>query len=326
MDRTERFYHIEKLLQERTSVPVATFLEELGISIATFKRDLDYLRDRFKAPIVWDRKTRGYRFDPDHGQTGEFSHALPGLWFRASEIHALLTMRHLLAEVQPGLLDPHVQPLLNRLTVILASGDHAPEAVEHRVRILHTAQRIVDAKLFPEIAQAVLQRRRLQITHFNRETGASIQREVSPQRLVHYRGNWYLDALCHLRQSLRRFSVDVIETVYALPSAAEDVDEAVLEAELASGYGIFAGRDVQWAVLRFTAARARWVQAEHWHPKQIGQLDESGRYWLKLPYSQPQELIMDILRHGDQVEVVEPEILRAAVAGLIRRMAETYQK
>jgi predicted DNA-binding transcriptional regulator YafY len=326
MDRTERFYRIEQLLHERTSVPVETFLDELGISIATFKRDLDYLRDRFHAPIVWDRMSRGYRFDDANGQAGGIAHELPGLWFSASEVHALLTMRHLLAEVQPGLLDQHVQPLLTRLNAILGSADHAPETVERRVRILHAARRSVDTRLFPEIAQALLKRRRLLITHFNRQTRESLSREISPQRLVHYRDNWYLDAWCHLRQAIRSFAVDVIESVITLPTAAEDIDEQQLEDELASGYGIFSGKDVQWALIRFSPERARWVQSEQWHPGQTGYVDENSHYWLKLPYSQPQELIMDILRHGDQAEVIEPELLRTQVADLIRSMLANYQK
>ena len=52
MDRTERFYHIDRLLNERRVVPVQVFLEELEVSLATFKRDLEYLRDRFQAPII----------------------------------------------------------------------------------------------------------------------------------------------------------------------------------------------------------------------------------------------------------------------------------
>ena len=326
MDRTERFYRIEQLLHERNSVPVEVFLEELGVSVATFKRDLEYLRDRFQAPIVWDRMTRGYRFDTATGSGNTASHELPGLWFSASEVHALLTMRHLLADLQPGLLESHIQPLLTRLNAILGSADHAPEAIERRVRILHATRRSVDSRLFPEIAQALLQRRRLLISHYNRQTGASLQREISPQRLVHYRDNWYLDAWCHLRQGIRSFAVDAIETVMTLQGNADEVDEGKLEAELASGYGIFSGKDVQWALIRFSPDRARWVQSEQWHPKQSGYVDETGHYWLKLPYSQPQELIMDILRHGDQAEVMEPESLRAQVAGIVRNMLGRYEK
>lgn len=325
MDRTERFYRIDQLLHERRCVPVETFLAELGVSLATFKRDLDYLRDRFHAPIVWDRASRGYHFDHSGDATTALPHELPGLWFSASEIHALLTMRQLLAELQPGLLDPHVQPLLTRLNAILGSADHAPEAVERRVRIVHAARRSVDSRLFPEIAQALLKRRRLRISHFNRQTAERLDREISPQRLVHYRDNWYLDAWCHAREGIRSFAVDAIEAVVTLEVAAADVSEHQLDEELASGYGIFSGKTVTWALIRFSLERARWVQSEQWHPQQEGWLDESGHYWLRLPYSQPQELIMDILRHGDQAEVMEPVNLRNDVASLLHRMLERYQ-
>ncbi len=56
MDRTERFYKIENLLRARRAVSRSTFLEELGMSPATFKRDLEYMRDRFNVPIVYDRE------------------------------------------------------------------------------------------------------------------------------------------------------------------------------------------------------------------------------------------------------------------------------
>ena len=55
MNRTERFYKIDQMLDERRLVPIGVFLEELDVSRATFKRDMEYLRDRLHSPIVWDR-------------------------------------------------------------------------------------------------------------------------------------------------------------------------------------------------------------------------------------------------------------------------------
>ena len=52
MDRTERFYRIDQLLQERGVVARDVFLDELEVSLATFKRDLEYMRDRLNAPVV----------------------------------------------------------------------------------------------------------------------------------------------------------------------------------------------------------------------------------------------------------------------------------
>src|SRR5262245_42972135 len=106
MDRTERFYKIHQLLSARGAVRLGEFLEALGVSRSTFKRDLEYLRDRLNAPIEWDRAAGTYRFGPEAKDAPRY--ALPGLWFNASEIRALLTMQHLLANLQPGLLEPHV--------------------------------------------------------------------------------------------------------------------------------------------------------------------------------------------------------------------------
>ncbi|MEI2745897.1 MAG: HTH domain-containing protein [Ottowia sp.] len=102
MNRTERFYRIDQMLHERRVVPIETFLDELAISRATFKRDVEYLRERLHAPIVWDREAGGYRFDHQDGDAA--AHALPGLWFSAGELYALLAAHQLLGALEPGVL------------------------------------------------------------------------------------------------------------------------------------------------------------------------------------------------------------------------------
>ena len=311
MDRTERFYRIDQLLNQRRVVPLALFLEELGVSRATFKRDLEYLRDRLNAPIVWDREAGGYRFGaPDSGAR---QYELPGLWFNATEVHALLTMQHLLENLQPGLLGPHVAPLLARIRALMDAGDHAPEEVQRRIRILHMGARRVPLRHFESVSSALLSRKRLSLSHYNRGNDRVTEREVSPQRLVFYRDNWYLDAWCHLRRGLRSFSVDAIRRAVVIDRAARPVSERLLDQQLAAGYGIFSGARTRTARLRFSPERARWVADEVWHPQQTGAYDEDGYWLLEFPYSDDRELLLDVLKHGDQVEVLAPRDLRAKV-------------
>ena len=323
MDRTERFYLIDQLLNERRVVPLHTFLEALGVSRATFKRDLEYMRERLHAPIVWDPERRGYRFDAQ--DSGLRQYALPGLWFNASEIHALLTMQQLLENLQPGLLEPHLAPLRARVAALLDSGEHAAEEVRSRIRLLNVASRPVNPQSFGLVSSALLARRRLSIRHYNRARDEESEREISPQRLVWYRDNWYLDAWCHLRGGLRSFGLSGIRRALLLERRARNVSSRLLDAELGSGYGIFAGRRTQRARLRFSAARARWVAEERWHPSQEGRFDNEGRYVLELPFSDSRELLMDVLRHGAEVEVLAPAVLRREVAESHRRAAGLYR-
>lgn len=324
MDRTERFYKIHQLLTRKAIVPVQDFLGALDVSLATFKRDLEYLRDRLHAPIEWDRERRGYRYVAALPDAPRFE--LPGVWFSAAEIRALLTMQQLLAGMQPGLLEPHVKPLLARLRALLGAGAHSADEIERRIRILHLGARAVQLPHFEHAANAVLGRKRLDIVYRGRGSDQTTSREISPQRLVHYRENWYMDAWCHLRDGLRSFSVDAIQRARLLDKAAKTVPDSELDDILASGYGIFSGRATAWAKLRFTPERARWVGAEAWHPQQKGRFEIDGSYVLELPYADSRELVMDILRHGPDVEVLEPAELRRAVQRQLEAAVARYGK
>lgn len=312
MDRGERFRRITQLLHERTVVPRDAFLAELEVSPATFKRDLEYMRDRYNAPIVWDVDEGGYRFDrPANGPRFE----LPGLWFNEAEAHALLTMEHLLASLdQGGFIGTHIAPLRARLAAILDRGKASAADIRSRIRLIAFAPRTLPLEHFATVGLATQQRRRLQVSYYARSTDSTSQREVSPQRLVHYRGNWYLDAWCHLRNDLRKFALDGIREAKVLDTPADDIASETLEAHVATSYGIVHGDgDVRWARLRFTAERARWVAAEIWHPEQRGKIEPNGRYTLELPYRDDRELLLEIVKHAGEVEVLAPPELRDKV-------------
>ena len=322
MDRTERFYKIDHLLRERGTVTTRDFLHELEVSLATLKRDLEYMKDRHHAPIEYDRDAGGYRFVNPTPDTPKYE--LPGLWFSPTEAQALLTMEHLLETLEPSLLGAHVEPLKARLSALLSAGDRSTEEVRRRIRVIQLGARRHQPKHFKLVASAVLGRARLQLSYWNRMKDETTERVVSPQRLVFYRNNWYLDGWCHLRNGLRSFSLDAMKDVSTAPGKAKDVPEEQLKAVLASGYGIFSGAKVDWAVLRFVPAVARYVALEEWHSKQRGRLEPDGSYVLEVPFSSDKELVMDVLRYGADVEVVGPKGLREEVARRLKAAAARY--
>lgn len=324
MDRLERFYRMQSMLKARRFVRTQEFLDELEVSRATFKRDLDYMKDRLHAPIVYDREHEAYRFDDKVADRELWQ--LPGLWFNAQELQALLTMDRLLAELQPGVLSESLGPIRRRLKELLESGEHSAEEIARRIRVLPMGARQVEPAHFRVLSAALLSRRRLRLRHYRRQDGDTLDREVSPQRLVHYRDNWYLDAWCHKRQALRTFGVDAIEGAIVTDKPAKEVGEDTLDRHFASGYGIFAGGDTQKAVLLFNARRARWVSREIWHPRQDGRLQLDGSYLLEFPYAREPELVMDILKYGADVEVLSPPSLRAAVADEIEAAGRIYRR
>ena len=320
MDKFTRIFKLHQILDGRR-VPIARadLQTRLECSSATLTRLIAEARDYLDAPILFDRERGGYCYDT----TLNASYQLPGVWFNASELYALLTVETLLESAEPGLLADTLGPIKTRIKRILENQGVAAEPAERRIRILRQAGRGA-GELFQTLAGALMQRKRLAIIYYVRDRDEPTQREISPQRMVHYRDNWYLDAWCHARGGLRSFAVECVRTAAVTNTAAQDLPEAQLDAHFASAYGIFSGQSTATAVLRFTPYRARWVAGEHWHPQQSGRYLEDGRYELSIPYSDPRELIMDILKFGPDVEVVAPPELRAETAQRLRLAAGLY--
>ncbi|AWH54843.1 transcriptional regulator [Stenotrophomonas sp. ESTM1D_MKCIP4_1] len=321
MDRYERITALHRLLKSaRYPVTVATLQDKLGCSRATVYRDLAFLRDALMAPIEGDGEA-GFRYQADESDRFE----LPGLWLSSEELHALLASQHLLARTGGGVLSSVLAPLQQRIESLLAAQAGVSNWPVDRVRVIPHRGRKFDEGSFRTVASAVLERKQLAFEYRARSTDESTRRTVSPQRLTHYRDNWYLDAWDHDREALRSFAVDRVHKARVVDNGARDVAESELDEQLGASYGIFSGPPKGWATILFSAKAARWVADEHWHSKQQGRFLPDGRYELKVPYSVSRELLMDVLHYGSDAEIVEPVMLREQAKALLDLALTNYE-
>lgn len=316
----ERITKIIRFIRQRGSASMSFLKEKLEVSEATLKRDFAFLQDRLGCPLEWDRSKRGWVIRDELAAEGKFE--LPGVWFDSSEVVALLTMLHLVEGVQPGLLEDHVAPLKSRLRSMLAEGTVSARPIEQKIRLIHFAPRKVEPMHFQQVASGLLEGKQLHLEYWNRDLKESTKRAISPQQLVHYRENWFLDAWCHTRNALRSFSIDAIQSVRLLDEGAIEVSAKEMEDHFRSGYGIFAGPATKRAQLKFTPERAQWVSKETWHHNQTTAYAEDGSFVLEVPYSNDQELIMDLLRHSPEVEVIAPPELRQKLHAMLSAASE----
>lgn len=320
MNHFDRIYALHKILASRR-MPVSRKLleEKMECSRATVRRTIEVCRDYLGAPIKYDRKLNGYYYDRADGPNYE----LPGLWFNPSEIYALLTTHSLLSKVQPGVLEPHVGPLIERLNNIL-DQQHKGREIARRIRILQAAPRTADLDTFRKAADALVSRKKIKLLYHGRERDETTERWISPQRMVYYRDNWYVDGWCHKSKGLRTFSLDRMHIVYT-GEKAKTVSEAQLNKHFADAYGIFAGKATHKAVIHFSKKAAKWVADEHWHTRQESNPLPDGALELIVPYSDPRELVMDILKYGPEAEVISPKELRDEIKGRLWASLQHYQ-
>ncbi len=178
-NNSARLYRIEALIRSRGHVSFKSLLEELEVSAATWKRDLEFLRSRMGAPIEYDREVNGYRFGADTAAGGR--QELPVLWFSESELYSLLTAQQLLAGLDSdGLLSRHLQPLLDRIHQLLGSGEggDSTDKLLKRIKVIAALRRPVPSRFFERVSAALLQRRRLHLRYLKRGCGEVSERDV----------------------------------------------------------------------------------------------------------------------------------------------------
>lgn len=176
MSKIDELYRLHRLLDgRRTGISRATLTRDHGFSRSTLSRLIADLRDKLGAPLIHDKDRNGYHYDTADGR-----HLLPGLWFSADELLALVTLKHLLTHLEPGLLDDHLRPLQARIDQLLESNHLGAGEAAQRIRLLSIASRRKNPRHFQAVAHAVLQRHRLKIDYYNRERDQISQREISP--------------------------------------------------------------------------------------------------------------------------------------------------
>ena len=323
MDRYERILTLHRILKSaRYPVLFARLKDDLGCSRATLYRDIAFLRDALGAPIEsGDGEEATVRYAANEGDRFE----LPGLWLSSEELAALLALNELLGRSDPGVLAGALAPFRARIERLLSDHSSGRALPIERIRVLASGSRTLDQAAFRTVASALLNRQRLKFRYRARSTDSLTERIASPQRLAHYRDNWYLDAWDHSRDALRSFALDRIRDPQLLDEPALDRETGELDTHLASSYGIFSGAPKAWATIRFSSHAARWVADEHRHSQQQGSRLSDGRYELKIPYSNSRELLMDVMKYGPDAEVLAPISLREEMKIMLQLALGAYQ-
>lgn len=319
MDRFERVLLLHQLLAtHRYGLTTERLMLEAQCSRTTLYRDLELLRDSLGAPLENDgHKPCTWRYAAD---AIEHFH-LPGVWLGADAWYALLLAKKLVSVSGAGaLLGESLGRLPPRLQKML--GDKALQL--DRLRVLIAQARKVDDAVFRVVADAVLARCQLRFDYISRTSKRVGERTVSPQRLTHYRSNWYLDAWDENVLKLRSYALELIRAPKLSPTSARDVEPAALEGEQGKGYGILSGAVTGIAIIRFSPHAASWVKDEQWHTQQKIEFRTDGSLDLSLPYSDPTELLMDVLRYGAEAEVLRPPSLRRRMREMLVSAVRRY--
>lgn len=320
MDKLDRIQQLHRIFKShKRPVSIAKIADRLQCTDRNAKRIIYELRDRFLAPIEYDETAKGWHYDKNQPEPYE----LPGLWLTSQEIEGFSVILNLLKSLQADEFSQNLKPIERSLHKLLEANGVDSSVFSQHIKLIHRGDIQSNYKVLVTATEAINNQRRLDIQYKDYK-GAVTKRTISPLTLVHYCDNWYLDAWCHKREALRSFLLSRVIKTAVSTEAAKKVDQTQKEEHFASAYGIFAGKAKHMAEIAFFSDVAREVAAKQWHPEQELTWEPDNSLLLRVPYNDDRELVRDILKYGNNAEVLKPAALRSKIRNTLRGMWQIY--
>jgi len=315
----ERIHVILRMIHDR-SLPNATdFMEELEVTRRTIMRDLDYLRDRMKMPIDYDKKERGYYF------SGKVE-GVPLLEMRASDLLWFFVGQHFLRQAGDDELANLIRESFQRISGLFGSKVSVSWGQLEGLLSAKTSG-IGEAELrtFRAVSDALARSRVIRFGYRKNDSSEIEQRQACPRHCAMVNGQWYLFAHDLGRDAIRTFvlsrmdGIEVTEETF-VPGDAKDVPEL-----LRKGFGVkFASGEPTKVRIRVSPEISHLIRERKWHPSQSLTTGKDGFLMLEMKVNAFRELTNWICSWGPLMEVLEPKSLRKEVAETFRKAAEVY--
>ncbi|WP_028573529.1 helix-turn-helix transcriptional regulator [Desulfonatronovibrio hydrogenovorans] len=289
------------------------------ISSRTAQRTVTSFRDRFQAPIEYDRTRKGYYYI-------EPGFELPFARFSQEEILTLILAWNLLEKSTGGYISSSIEDFSRKLIAGTSRMGLTRQKMEQSFSVVWNGHSPAQAQVFEDVSRALLDQKILCFSYTSPAMNQTTKRSVEPHHLQHYMGSWVLIAFCLGKKDWRKFYLSRMEEVQQQDKTFVPRPPDQWQYQVEESFGIFQGRENRPVILRFSRFRARWIREQIWHPDQKMRDLEDGSLELEIPVADFREIKLKVLSFGSDVEVVSPEELKQEVAFEIQKMARIYKK
>lgn len=298
-----------------------SLIDEFEVSQRTALRDIEFMRDRLRAPLEFDRTRNGYRYTDN-------AFEIPAHWIDEDNMLALALAARLASTIPDTALKEDLCRLIGRmLHLSRKDGKACIEELSDKISVKNIEYAKVNEQFFRLTVRALFDHHPLRITYHSPHSTTTTQRTIQPLHLMHYMGSWHLLAWCATRNAIRDFALARLLSV-------EPTDEPVvvpknlppIKAYSRRHFGIMQGDETREVTLCFAPQTASRVIEQVWHPDQRTHLDPDGSLLLSFPTADFRELVKVILGYGAEVRVVEPPELQRLIRGEIDKMNRMYDR
>lgn len=315
----ERLLQLDSLLRAGQRPTTVSLAEALEVSERTVRSDLAFLRDRFNAPLEFNRRQGHHYIDPQW--------RLPSISLSHGELFALTLGAKMLEAYAGSAYAPELRSSIKRLSERLPEQTwvNLQQIADERIIFRSGAEINLNPEIWSQLVEACRTSKQVQMEYYTASRNESSTRKLDPYLLHVYRGtNPYLIGFCHKRQAIRWFRVDRIQKLQVLEEEfvqdlnfnAKDHLDKIFQHEVG-------GNPVPVAIW-FDAATAPYIRERRWHPTQEIQEHPDGSLTLQIVVAGLNDIKRWVLGYGKGAVVQEPPELVELVRADLETMVSLY--
>jgi predicted DNA-binding transcriptional regulator YafY len=275
------------------------------------------MRDRLLCPLHYDSSQKGYYYNDD-------TFSLPMVYLSSEEFSALLIARKMLQDISGGSIGNEISSIVDKITNILKKHSVVADQIDDAFSFQLIEYSPAPEAVFKAVLEGCLKKKCLSFTYYSPAAEEKSERTVEPYHLFNYMGTWHTIGYCHLRKGIRDFALSRISGARVLAESFKIPDDFEFKEYFLSTFGLYKGKSTKEVTLRFTPEKSKWIKDQIWHKNQKVKLLKDGSLEISFPVSDFSEIKREILKHGDEVEVIKPKILRDLIKAEAQKIAKIY--
>jgi len=315
----ERFLWFHNEVKSEKYPNSRVLAEKFELSQKTAQRDIEFIRDRLRAPLVYVADKRGYAYE-------EKAYELPGIWITGEELAALFIASRLASTIPDKRLKSSFKSFLQQVVSFCTlDTPFSLDELSERISVKNIEYARVDEATFQMVVDALFYKKALEIYYYSPHKDETTQRVIFPLHLLQYMGSWHVISHCALRGDLRDFALSRIRSINPSPDSLNpDFSPDSIKEYIRKNFGLLS-KDISIEVcLKFSPDIVPYVSEQIWHSEQKQSPHSDGSLCLSFSVADLREVKREVLKYGSQVEVLSPAALREEVKEEIQKMGRIY--
>ena len=301
--KTLRMVQLDELIRSGAHPNARQIAKKFGVSERTVRRDLDFLRDRYNAPLENDGK--GYYYSDN-------SFRILKVMLTEADLFTIATIMPLMEQYKNTPLDASFRNIMEKLTSLLPDQVAVDTSFLNKdVGFISDPTPKIDQKVFECVFKAVKTKRVLSFKYRSLSRTEFVSKFFDVYKIICQKANWYALGYDHEAKDIRVYALSRIKNISVRDEKFEIPSDFDINKVIDPAFGIWYNKEpaVEYELL-FSPNVKNYIIEREWHPDQKLIENDDGSVTLKFSSNQKQQVQSWVLSFGDKVKVVGPNDLK----------------